>query len=419
MESQLSLQPIQQDEPATVSAPSVEKPTVLSVHQLNLQIKGLIEGTTGTVWVQGEISNFKAHTSGHFYFSLKDKQSQISAVMFRGNNAKLKFRPEDGMEVLVRGRLSVYEPRGSYQIVCDLMEPVGAGALQKAFEQLKAKLKSEGLFDSARKRPIPHYPKHVAVVTSPTGAAIRDMMNVLRRRARGIQITVVPTVVQGAGAAEQIVKAMQKAWMIKDVDVIVVGRGGGSVEDMWCFNDETLARTIASSPVPVISAVGHEIDFTIADFVADLRAPTPSAAAELVAKSSEELMQKIGHFHRMLTLCKKRAIEQIKQKLKLLNNRLVDPQKKLQDLSQRNDEMLMRLERARQNLFDRKNQKLQHKMAMLDSLSPLRVVDRGYALVTKADQVVKSVGQIKKGDTLNVRLSDGKVDVTVGNITEA
>jgi exodeoxyribonuclease VII large subunit len=400
----------------TVEAAEVGRPSVLSVQQLNLQIKQLVEGSTGVVWVQAEISNFKAHTSGHHYFSLKDKTSQISAVMFRGNNSRLKFRPEDGMEVLVRGRISVYEPRGSYQIVCDLMEPVGAGALQKAFEQLKEKLKKEGLFESARKRAIPAYPRHVAIVTSPTGAAIRDMMNVLGRRARGIQITVIPTLVQGAGAAEQIVAAMKKAWMISEVDVIIVGRGGGSIEDLWAFNDETLARTIVASPVPVISAVGHEIDFTISDFVADLRAPTPSAAAELVAKSSDELMQRVLQMRRLLILSKKRTLDHLKQTLTHLRNALVDPQRKLQDLSQRNDELLMRLDLARSNLYQRKKQRLEHKMSLLDSLSPLRVVDRGYALVTKSGQVVKTAQDVIKGDELDIRLSKGSLKVNVESI---
>ena len=403
-------------ESVEANSTSATSSTVLSVHQLNLQVKQLIEGSTGVVWVQAEISNFKAHTSGHFYFSLKDKNSQISSVMFRGNNGRLKFRPTDGMEVLVRGRISVYEPRGSYQIVCDLMEPVGAGALQKAFEQLKEKLKLEGLFESARKRAIPAYPRHVAIVTSPTGAAIRDMMNVLSRRARGIQITVIPTLVQGAGSAEQIVSALKKSWTIPGVDVIIIGRGGGSIEDLWAFNDETLARTIVASPFPIISAVGHEIDFTISDFVADLRAPTPSAAAELVAKSSDELMQKVLQLRRLLVISKKRTLESFKQKLALLRNALVDPQKKLQELTQRNDELLLRLDLARKNIFERKRQRLEHKMSLLDSLSPLRVVDRGYALVTKDEAVIKTARDVKKGDQLNIRLSQGSLQVSVETV---
>lgn len=251
---------------------SEQKTDVFSVEQLNRLIRQTIEGNINTIWVRGEISNFKPHSSGHFYFSLKDKQSQIKAVMFRGYNSRLKFKPKDGTEVIVRGKISVYEPRGDYQIICEMMEPVGAGALQKAFEDLKLKLKSEGLFDPAKKRPIPLLPRHVAIVTSPTGAAIQDMLNVLSRRNRSVRITLVPTIVQGEAAAPQICEAMKKAFLLPDLDAVIVGRGGGSIEDMWCFNDENLARIIASSPVPVISAVGHEIDFTIADFVADLRA---------------------------------------------------------------------------------------------------------------------------------------------------
>ena len=255
---------------------------VYSVEQLNITIRQTLEGQLGIVWLQAEISNFKPHSSGHFYFSLKDSKAQISAIMFRGSNSKLKFKPHDGLEVIVRGKITVYEPRGTYQIVCDSMEPVGAGALQKQFEQLKEKLKQEGLFDPLQKKVLPAFPKSIAVVTSPTGAAIQDILNIMSRRAPHVSVTVVPAIVQGAAAAPQICEAFRKAMLLKP-DVIIIGRGGGSIEDMWCFNDETLARLIASCDIPVISAVGHEIDFTICDFVADLRAPTPSAAAELVA----------------------------------------------------------------------------------------------------------------------------------------
>jgi len=236
-----------------LSAKSNE-PAVLSVEQLNVYIKQLLEGQVGVVWVKGELSNFKAHTSGHFYFSLKDAKSQITAVMFRGNNARLKFKPTDGMEVIVRGRITVYEPRGNYQLMVDMMEPVGAGALQKAFEQLKHKLRTEGLFDAAKKRPIPTFPRHIAIVTSPTGAAIRDILNILSRRAKSINVTVVPTVVQGEAAAPQLREAFKKAVALPGVDAVIIGRGGGSIEDMWCFNDGGLARLIAGSPVTVLSA---------------------------------------------------------------------------------------------------------------------------------------------------------------------
>lgn len=431
-------------------------PQILSIEQLNLSIKQILEGQTGVLWVQGEISNFKPHTSGHFYFSLKDQRSQISAVMFRGYNSKLKFRPKDGLEVVVRGRISVYEPRGSYQILCEMMEPVGAGALQKAFEDLKEKLKLEGLFESSRKKAIPAYPQKIAVVTSPTGAAIQDILNILSRRAPSLEVIVVPTLVQGPDAAPQIVEAYKKAQKILNVDVIIMGRGGGSMEDLWAFNDEKLAREIAAATIPTISAVGHEIDFTIADFVADLRAPTPSAAAELVAKSHHEVVEKVNQFRRMMTLSWERLVKFRFHQLENLQKRLVDPQRKLQDLALRNDDLLERLQRATQNYFLKRQHQLQilkqkmgdpvekikstqlqlqkneirlrssfekllsnkkfqwEKMiSSLESLSPLKVVERGYSLVTKQGQIVKSQDQVKKGDSLNVRLAQGQLEVTV------
>lgn len=427
-----------------------------SVHELNVYIRQLLENQLGTVWVRGELSNFKPHTSGHFYFSLKDSQAQISGVMFRGFNSKLKFKPHDGMEVLVRGRLTVYEPRGSYQINCDMMEPVGAGALQKAFEQLKEKLKNEGLFSAERKRPLPHYPQHIAVVTSPTGAAIKDILNILKRRAPGIQVTVVPTIVQGEGAAEQICEALIKAQKLPSVDVIICGRGGGSIEDLWAFNNEQLAREIARSTVPVISAVGHEIDFTIADFVADLRAPTPSAAAELVAKSAQELSQKVSQVFRLLKISVEKYLRMQKQKTILLHKSLLDPRKKLENYAQKNDELSERLSLAINNLLSKRRlgvevltqrlprpldliqnkkiklvntsekiknlillkiersfQKLRSNMQVMGSLSPLNVVDRGYSIVSKNQVVVKSVDQIEINDLVNVKLAKGNFEAKV------
>jgi exodeoxyribonuclease VII large subunit len=432
------------------------EPQVLSIEELNLSIKQLLEGQFNIVWARGEISNFKAHTSGHLYFSLKDSKSQISAVMFRGFGSRLKFKPTDGTEVIVRGRISVYEPRGNYQILCEMMEPVGAGALQKAFEQLKEKLKSEGLFEAARKRPIPHMPRHVAIVTSPTGAAIRDIINILSRRAPWLPVTVVPTIVQGDGAAGKIIEAFNKALKLPNVDVVIVGRGGGSIEDMWCFNDEKLARLIAASPVPVISAVGHEIDFTIADFVADLRAPTPSAAAELVAKSSQELTNKLQQLEKLLKLNIQRTFKQWEQKLQMLAKGLIDPQKKLQDLALRNDDLVTRLQMAMgrrmsehrykvQILKERMgtplaviqerlkaleyhhqclNKSLVHFIEMkksnlrrwgsvLDSLSPLKVVERGYSIVKQDQKIVKDASQVKTGDLLEITLAHGQIEARV------
>lgn len=430
---------------------------VLSVEQLNFQIKQLLEGEMGQIWVQGEISNFKAHTSGHFYFSLKDSKSQVSAVMFRGFNSKLKFKVTDGLEVIVRGRISVYEPRGSYQILCEFMEPVGAGALQKAFEQLKNKLKAEGLFEASRKKPIPLFPQHVAIVTSPTGAAIRDILNVLSRRAKSIAVTVVPTLVQGEGSAIQICEAFDKAIRLPNVDVVIVGRGGGSIEDLWAFNDETLARKIAASPIPVISAVGHEIDFTISDFVADLRAPTPSAAAELVSKSSLELNNKVQQLKRMLTFSFEKKLKAINQQLVFLSRSLVDPRRKLQDFFIRNDDLRLRLDLSIQrvlenklskltiatqkikspqfkietykkelqflmstlhtkvnHVLENKNAKLLQLMGLVDSLSPLKVVDRGYSIISIKNKIVRSIKDVAIGDTIHAQLAEGqfKAEIT-------
>jgi exodeoxyribonuclease VII large subunit len=429
---------------------------ILSVEDLNRQIRQMIEGQLSLVWVKGEISNFKPHSSGHFYFSLKDPKSQINAVMFRGYNSRLKFKPKDGMEVIVRGRVTVYEPRGNYQITCELMEPVGAGALQKAFEQLKEKLKNEGLFEASRKRSLPSFPKHVAIVTSPTGAAIQDILNILSRRNKTVKITLVPTIVQGESAAPSIVEALDKAYRLSDVDAIIVGRGGGSVEDLWCFNDEAVARKIASSPVPIISAVGHEIDFTISDFVADLRAPTPSAAAELVVKNSEDLINKLSSLERMLKFTIQKFITNEKNKIQYFSKRLIDPKRKLQDLLQRRDELSIRLQQSLQNqlnkkslllkalmdslitpdqiiqqkkskvdlnnlkiknkiifLLDQLKYKNQKNMALLDSLSPLRVVERGYSVTMKNAELIKSSSQVEIGDLIQIKLMQGNLTAEV------
>lgn len=434
---------------------------IYSVEQLNSLIRSLIEGGLPTVWLRAEISNFKPHTSGHFYFSLKDSKSQISAIMFRGHNAKLNFKPKDGVEVIVRGRITVYEPRGSYQIACDMMEPVGAGALQKQFEDLKLKLKNEGLFDSERKVAIPAYPKMIAVVTSPTGAAIQDILNIMKRRARNVEIIVVPAVVQGAAAAPSLQVAFRQAEKLNP-DVIIIGRGGGSMEDMWCFNDETLARQIAASQIPVISAVGHEIDFTICDFVADLRAPTPSAAAELVAKSGHEITQRLEALESKLSYYLRKKIEGLKQTLHFYKRQLIDPKKKLQDLALRNDDLLNRLEttvlnqiqflkqdvtilksklvRPDQNIRRLKlvleqkkiimqkliknrvieNQlNLKHLMGVLDSLSPMKVVDRGYSIATHNSEVIKSVDQVKSKDNLDIKVTDGHILVEVLSVAKS
>lgn len=444
------------------SDPAEQKgPKVFSVSDINSGIRRILEANYPLIWVQGEISNFTAHSSGHHYFSLKDKKAQISAVMFRGYNSRLKFKPETGMEVLVRGKITVYEPRGNYQLFCELMEPVGLGAMQKQFEQLKAKLKKEGLFDPSRKKQLPEFPKHIAVVTSKTGAAIRDIINVLKRRNRTARVTVIPAVVQGAGAPQSVMEAIEKAERLKDVDVMIVGRGGGSMEDLWGFNDEALARKIAACDIPTVSAVGHEIDFTIADFVADLRAPTPSAAAELVVKNVEDLVEKSESlFHRL-----QQAIQVLFQKrqkeLQFLSGRLIDPKRQIEQRMQRCDELTMRLqqsilrlidkerskvaflesrlgspedliaqlkerllllssqiEKAIRSLLDRKKTILEGQMSLLDSLSPLKVVDRGYAIARREGRVVKSITQVEVGDSLSVQVTDGFLQTKIEEIKE-
>jgi exodeoxyribonuclease VII large subunit len=437
-------------------------PKILSISEVNKSIKGLLEKGFRQIWLQGEISNFKPHSSGHFYFNLKDAKAMISAVMFRGNNSSLKFKPHDGLEVIVRGNISVFEPRGSYQIIIDSMEPVGAGALQVAFEQLKKKLELEGLFDRARKRPIPSLPKHVAVVTSPTGAAIRDILNILGRRFAGLRVTVIPAVVQGDKAPDSIVAGILLAQKLTDIDVMIVGRGGGSIEDMWGFNDERVARAIFSARVPVISAVGHEIDFTIADFVADLRAPTPSAAAELVCKNADEIVNTIQTLKKRLWNSWIQALKTAQKNLQHATQRLVDPKRRLQDLALRCDELTQRLEAGIMRELQRRGQLVQLALSrlaspretilrlgqeiemmrtrmqayvvrslenkrsrwaqlssVLDSLSPLKVVERGYSITYKDKIPVKSVAQISKGDLLEITFAKGKASARVEKVTES
>lgn len=437
-----------------------DEPSVISVSHLNKMIRSQLEGQFHQIWVRGEISNFKAHTSGHHYFSLKDDTSQISAVMFKGHNSKLKFRPDNGLEVIIKGKVTVYEPRGNYQIFCEFMEPVGAGALQKAFEQLKAKLDKEGLFDPAKKRKLPTFPRHIGVVTSPTGAAIQDILNVLRRRYRGAKITISPTLVQGPGAADKIVKAIDLINQVQDVDVLIIGRGGGSIEDLWPFNEEVVARAIANSRIPTISAVGHEVDFTIADFVADLRAPTPSAAAELVVRNAGELTDRLAKDTERLVQSLRVKYGQSMDRLRYLSKRLVDPRRRLQDLILRCDELSNRLsasierflgdcrtsvEMARHRLgspatllaelnqkvkflnqsLENKtnrnvqdlNSRLRESMAKLETLSPLKVVDRGYSIVSGAESksIIKDVKDLKTGDVIDIRFAKGSA---VAKVTE-
>lgn len=439
-----------------------EAATVFTVTALNQQIKKNIENEFPLVWLQGEISNFKPHTSGHFYFSLKDEKSQINAVMFKGFNSRLKFRPESGMEVIVRGKVTVYEPRGTYQIFCESMEPVGAGALQKAFEQLKEKLQREGLFDPKHKKTWAAFPQQIAIVTSPTGAAIQDMLQVLGRRYRSAQITLLPVRVQGDGAAPEVAKAIEQANQIGGFDVMIVGRGGGSIEDLWPFNEEIVARAIFASKIPIISAVGHEIDFTIADFVADYRAPTPSAAAEVVAKNVAEVQERLRKDEKLLRQLMLQQFLRFRQIVEKWQSRLVDPKRRLEDLSLRCDELSHRMTlawqrwakeqrlqvqvlrgkmpspqqkiqwlqerilqvgqqmvRSQKNQLLQKREHLEKQMALLDSFSPLRVLQRGYAVVYKQKTIVKEAGQVQDKDQLKIQLGKGDLLVEVKKRSES
>jgi exodeoxyribonuclease VII large subunit len=395
----------------------IVEPKIYSVNELNRAIKDQLEGEFPMIWIKGEISNFKPHSSGHFYFSLKDDKAQISAVMFKGFNRNVKFKPQDGMEVVVRGKVTVYEPRGSYQMMCELMEPVGAGALQIAFEQLKQKLAKEGLFDLARKKQIPEISQRVAIVTSPTGAAIRDMVTVLGRRMKNLEITIFPCSVQGNHAPKEIVAAIELANKIGNFDVMIVGRGGGSIEDLWSFNEELVARAIFASNIPTVSAVGHEVDFTIADFVADLRAPTPSAAAELISRNSSDMIDRLSVQFKSLRIQMNRKLQLERQKLIMVQRQLVDPKRKLQDLMIKVDEWSMRMQNAVQKNISFKRQTFIRWASVLDSLSPLKVLDRGYAIVkNENDNIIKDASLIKVGEEISIQLLKGKLTAEVKNV---
>jgi len=426
------------------------------VRELVAQVRELVEQQYGDVWVEGEISNYRPAPSGHVYFTLKDADAQLPIVLFRRQAMLLRFRPEDGLHVLVRGRVSVYEQRGQMQLVAETMEPVGAGSLQLAFEQLKEKLKAEGLFEAARKRPLPAFPRTVGIITSPTGAVIRDFLNIVARRHSGLSVLLFPVSVQGDSAPAEIESALAQLNDSGLVDVIVLARGGGSLEDLAAFNSERVARAIAASRLPVVSAIGHETDFTIADFAADLRAPTPSAAAELITEATHKIAEHLAtHSHRLERAAR---FQLLQARQRLTRSAVADRAESristlLRRWAQRLDDLSFRLESAlttqlrqqqrrvadftaavllhdpRQGLaqarerlttcrarLDRSLERLLHASAStrssldarLHSLSPLAVLDRGYALVFTAEgAVIRSIAQLASGDQLTTRLSDG------------
>lgn len=388
--------------------------TVPSVADLTRRIRGQLENTFSDIWVRGEISNFRKPVSGHAYFVLKDSAAQIRSVMFRGSLSKLKFNLQDGMEILLHGKIAVYEPRGEYQIIADNLEPVGIGALQLAFEQLKLKLAKEGLFDPKHKKPIPKLPKTIGIVTSPTGAAVKDILKVLSRRFPNRHIFILPANVQGDKAAGEIAAAIANAnqWNLnssgRPIDVLIVGRGGGSIEDLWPFNEEIVARAIYQSDIPIISAVGHEIDVTISDFVADLRAPTPSAAAEMVVPMKEELALRVETHTQRLVTHFKRSLEHHRLHLTHLSSRLIDPREKIRLLKERFTTGLDTLNRSMRNQLKLTRRHLENKIQMLHTLSPLQVLARGFSLTSDSSgQLLRSVSQVKAGTKIVTRLADG------------
>lgn len=389
-----------------------EEKHIYTVSEVTRGIKVILEDSFPAVWVEGEVSGFKHHSSGHFYFGLKDEHSQLRAVMFRGQNEKIKFKIEDGLKVICFGRIGVYEKRGEYQIYVEVMEPQGVGALQLAFEQLKRRLHQEGLFDPAHKKPLPMLPQRIGVVTSPTGAAIRDILNILTRRFPNVHIILNPVAVQGKGAAEEIALAINEFNRLANVEVIIVGRGGGSPEDLWAFNEEVVARAIYDSRIPIVSAVGHEIDTTISDFVADLRAPTPSAAAELVVPSKAEITERINNLRRRLKAELVNRVSLMQSQLNSLMEKRVfrQPFDITQQYQQTVDNLSQLLGMRAFHLTELRQERFKNYLGRLDALSPLKVILRGYSISMKLPEgkLIRDVSILKEKDLVETRVSKGK-----------
>jgi exodeoxyribonuclease VII large subunit len=400
---------------------AIAAPQTLTVSQLTARIKDLLEGEFPSVWVAGEVSNFSRPQSGHCYFTLKDDQSQIRAVMWRGTATKLKFDLSDGLEIICRGHVDVYGPRGSYQLVVDELQPKGVGALELALRKLREKLTAEGLFDLARKRRLPLFPRRVAFVTSPTGAAVRDFLEVLRRRWRGVDVLIIPARVQGDGAAAEIVAGIRAAHrLVVPPDVLIVGRGGGSLEDLWAFNEEPVVRAIATSKIPTVSAVGHEIDVTLADLAADVRALTPSEAAERVVPAAVEILRRLEAYRdRMRTSAQRR--------LTLANSKLDTiaayrpfrrPFDLIHDRSRRLDELATRSTTAMRSLIHDRHRRFAKVVGQLQSLSPLAVLERGYTITRDANtgKVLRDADTLRIGQALVTRFLRGEVTSRVESI---
>lgn len=394
-------------------------PTVLSVSELTDHIKDLLEGAFPSVWVSGEVSNFSRPQSGHCYLTLKDDRAQLRAVMWRGTAQRVRFDLHDGLHVVCRGSLDVYGPRGSYQLVIQEIQPLGLGALELALRQLQAKLAAEGLFDPARKRPLPMFPRRVAVVTSPTGAAIRDFLQVLHRRWQGVEVIVVPVRVQGDGAAQEVAAAIARVNRLAlPVDVLVVTRGGGSLEDLWAFNEEPVLRAIHASRIPVVSAIGHEIDVTLSDLVADVRALTPSEAAELIAPSAEGVQQALGQLESRLRAALRGQAASARARLDSLATRRVlrRPMEMVHQRAQALDEWSARAERAIRQRLARQRLLVDRCAGQLASLSPLAVLERGYSLTECNGRLVRDAATLHPGAELQTRFAHGQATSRVDRI---
>ncbi|MBQ3592919.1 MAG: exodeoxyribonuclease VII large subunit [Clostridia bacterium] len=401
----------------------MEQANAVSVSQLNRYLKQKFDSDANLfgIWIKGEISNFTNHMrTGHFYMSLKDDGGVIKAIMFSGKASKLAFVPEDGMKVLCKGRVSVYEQGGSYQLYIDEMIPDGVGALYIAYEQLKNKLESEGLFASEHKKRLPKIPYRVGVITSPTGAAVRDIINVITRRFPLAEIVLYPALVQGENGAASLVEAVKYFDITKSVNVIIIGRGGGSIEDLWAFNDETLARTIYDCTIPVISAVGHETDFTICDFVSDLRAPTPSAAAELCVPDSNELIEKFSNLKNTVLSYTRRTIKEKRLKLDTIAEHRIfkEPAMLIDDRKNVILNIAEKIDTLTKISTERKKNAFLHTVSKLEALSPLAVLSRGYAYATSGENIIRSVDDIVCGDKINVVFSNGSATATVNEINK-
>lgn len=395
---------------------------IYSVTQIAREVKALLEGAFTQVWVEGEVSNFKLHSSGHMYFALKDAESVLNCAFFKGSNQSLKFQIKDGLKVLCFGRIGFYNKTGQAQLYVEKAEPKGVGELQLAFEQLKERLEKEGLFDQAHKRPIPMLPSKIGIVTSPTGAVIRDILHILRRRFNDIEILICPVKVQGEGAAEEISSAIEDLNKLKGIDIMILARGGGSMEDLWAFNEEKVARAIYSSDIPVISAVGHEIDYTIADFVADLRAPTPSAAAELVIAKKEDLSDKLDSLIRGLRASLDYAVSAYEERLAgiLESPAFKYPYENIERYGQEIDDLCKRRDSHFSHALEIRTEKLSSLIGKLDALSPLSVLKRGYSItlhMPKGD-VLRGVKGVRIGDIIETRLSAGRLTSEVKGIVK-